>query len=107
MRATHRNARNAVKAILRWIFMFINIYVKKEDKSTISFYNLKYKEQTKLNLSEKGNNKKYYIGKERKTIEKKQWNQNFVLQKDQTNKKKIDKPLARLTKKKEDKNNWN
>lgn len=52
--------------------MFINIYVKKEDKSTISFYNLKYKEQTQLNLSEKGNNKKYYIGKERKTTEKKQ-----------------------------------
>lgn len=56
-----------MKAMLRWEFMLTNIYIKKDQSVNYLILHLKevQKEQIKSSLSEEGNNKDYYRGKEK------------------------------------------
>ena len=104
---TTQNIWDSVKAVLRGRFIAIQAYLKKQEKHQINNLTLELKQLEKEEMNPKVRRKRNHKNQRRK-IEKEKRNTIAKINKSKSwffeNINKIDKPLARLIKKKEEKN---
>ena len=110
---TTQNLWDSVKAVLRGRFIAIQAYLKKQEKNQINSLNLHLKQLEKEEMKNPRVSRRKEIIKIRAGINKKRKKGDYSKNKKKTkswffeNINKIDKPIARLIKKKREKNQMN